>query len=121
MIERRKVQRRRFRYYMRVVDDISLQPIGYLSDISATGFRLDCQKELPLNRDYRLRLDLTSDIANKATMSFIARTKWCQQDRLDPLVYNVGFELIHIAPADAEIFQRIFEKYGSSEEKKSLF
>jgi hypothetical protein len=121
MLERRRGKRRRFTYYMRVVDDISLQLIGYLSDISVDGFRLDCQKELPLNRDYRLRLDLTSDVANKASMSFIARTKWCHQDRLDPLVYNVGFELIHISPADAEIFQRIYEKYGSPDEKKSLF
>jgi hypothetical protein len=45
-------------------------------------------------------------------MAFVARSRWCQVDPLDPYVYNVGFQLIQIAPDDLEIFKRMMETYG---------
>ncbi len=41
MADKRKINRRDFTYYMQVTDDISKQLIGYLTDISTGGFRLD--------------------------------------------------------------------------------
>jgi hypothetical protein len=46
-------------------------------------------------------------------MVFIARSKWCHPDHVDPNTYNVGFEIVHMAPSDMVIFQRMFDKYGS--------
>lgn len=121
MVERRKSERSRFGYYMPVLDSSTLETVGHLSDISGIGFKLDCQRELPLNRDYRLRIDLTPDVANKSSMSFVARTKWCARDRFEPLVFNVGFELIDISPGDADIFRRIYEKYGMHDKRDTPF
>ena len=108
----RKLNRREFTYYMQVTDDITKQLIGYLSDISTGGFKLDCDKQLPIGQDYRLSIQLTAEIADKTSMIFIARTKWCHPDHIDPTSYNVGFEIINMSPSDALIFQRMFEKYG---------
>ncbi|HVF25321.1 MAG TPA: PilZ domain-containing protein [Anaerolineales bacterium] len=113
MANKRKINRRDFTYYMQVTDDLTKQLVGYLSDISTGGFRLDSQKEIRPGQDFRLHIDLTAEIADKTSMVFIARSKWCRRDHVDPNSFNVGFEIINISPSDMDIFQRMFEKYGS--------
>lgn len=113
MPERRRLERKDFTYYMRLIDTQTEELVGHLVDVSTGGFKLDSPKPLPLEKDYRLHLDLTSEVATKPFMVFKARTKWCQADPLDPFVYNVGFQITEITPSDMEIFNRIVEKYGS--------
>lgn len=113
MANKRKKDRRNFTYYMQVKDDSTKKIIGYLADISTGGFKLDCQQQLPTGQDYRLQIDLTPDVADKTSMTFIARSKWCHPDHIDPTSFNVGFEIVNMAPSDMVIFQRIFEKYGA--------
>ena len=112
MGERRNLERKDFSYYMQLVDSDTQQMVGHLVDISSGGFKLDSQSPIPVNKDFRLRMDLTSEVADKPTMSFVARSKWCQVDPLDPFIYNVGFQLINISPGDREIINRMIEKYG---------
>ena len=112
--DKRNLSRKSFSYYMPVVDDNSEKPIGYLTDISPRGFRLDCRQELPVNHTYSLRLDLNDDVADKSSMVVVARNQWCRHDQLDPFVYNIGFQIVSIAPDDAVIFQRMIERYGVS-------
>jgi len=119
MADKRKINRRDFTYYMQVTDDMTKQLIGYLSDISAGGFKLDSQKEIPAGKDFRLHIELTPDIADKNSMVFIARSKWCHRDHVDPNTFNVGFEVINMSPSDMLIFQRMFDKYGSQNTTKS--
>lgn len=109
----RKLDRRQFTYYMQVLDDNTKQIVGYLSDISTGGFKLDCDQRIPTGQDFRLSIQLNSEIADKTSMVFIARSKWCRPDHIDPTTFNVGFEIVNMAPSDMVIFQRIFEKYGS--------
>lgn len=118
MANKRKIDRRDFTYYMQVVDDSNKQILGYLSDISIGGFKLDCQKRLPIGQDFHLAIALTADIADKTSLDFIARTKWCTPDHIDPTTFNVGFQIINMSPHDMMIFQRIFEKYGSDNARK---
>ena len=119
MANKRKINRRDFTYYMQVTDDLTKQLIGYLSDISTGGFKLDSQKEIRPGQDFRLHIDLTAEIADKTSMVFIARSKWCRRDHVDPNTFNVGFEIINISPSDMDIFQRMFEKYGSQNTTRS--
>ena len=118
MAEKRKITRRDFTYYMQVTDDLSKQLIGYLTDISTEGFRLDCLKAIAPGQDFRMQIQLTADIADKTTMAFIARSKWCHPDHVDPNTYNVGFEIVKMDPSDMVIFQRMFDKYGSEKRSK---
>lgn len=118
MADKRKLDRREFTYYMQVKDEATKQVIGYLSDISTGGFKLDCPQRLPTGQDFRLLIELTADVADKTSMIFIARCKWCHPDHIDPTSFNVGFEIVNMAPSDMLIFQRIFEKYGSEQAAK---
>lgn len=119
MADKRKINRRDFTYYMQVKDAATKQIVGYLADISTGGFKLDTQTEIPPGRDFRLLIDLTPDIADQNSMIFIARSKWCRRDHVDPFTFNVGFEIINMAAGDMLIFQRMFDKYGSQNTMKS--
>jgi len=119
MADKRKIDRRDFSYYMPVRDVDTKQVIGYLSDISSGGFKLDCPKQIPPGQDFHMHLDLTADVADKNAMVFIARSKWAKPDYVDPNTFNVGFEIVNIAPGDMLIFQRMFEKYGTQRAGRS--
>jgi hypothetical protein len=100
---------------MRVIDNDTQEIVGYLSDISPRGFKLDCQKSLAINQDYTLRLDLTPDISEKSYIAFVARVMWKKPDPFNPVAHIQGFQIVSISPYEKEIFQRIVDKYGSSE------
>lgn len=110
--ERRRPDRKDFSYYMQLINHDTQELVGHLTDISSGGFKLDSLSPIPPNHDFRFRMDLTSEVAVKPSMVFVARSKWCKTDPLDPFCYNVGFQLVKIAPEDAEIFNRMIERYG---------
>ncbi|MGB7876532.1 MAG: PilZ domain-containing protein [Anaerolineales bacterium] len=120
MSERRNIERKEFSYYMRLIDNDTQDLIGHLVDISSGGFKLDSQTPIPVSKDFRLRMELTSEVADKPTMTFIARSKWCEIDPLDPFVYNVGFQMINISPGDLNIIKRMMEKYGKKINDKRI-
>ena len=111
--DRRHNNRRKFGYYMPITEETTQQLIGHLADISSDGFRIDSSRPIPENRTFRLMLSLTSEIALKPFLHFNARSKWCKSDAISPNMYYVGFEITSISVEDANIFKRIFEKYGS--------
>ena len=111
--EKRNLARKSFSYYMQVVDDNEEKTIGYLTDISPRGFRLDCKQALPINHTYSLRMDLTNDVANKPSMVLVARNRWCRPDAVDPFIFNAGFQIVSMDPEDIQILHRIVEKYGA--------
>ena len=118
--ERRNLGRKDFSYYMQLIDQDTQELVGHLADISSGGFKLDSLSPIPPNKDVRFRMDLTSEVASKPSMVFVARSKWCKVDPLDPFCYNVGFQLINISPGDVEIFNRMIEKYGKNHEDRHI-
>jgi hypothetical protein len=113
-------QRKDFFYYMRVIDDETKEVVGHLADISTGGFKLDTRRAIPINKDFRLCMQLPSEVSDKPFLVFGARSRWCKVDPMDPFAYNVGYQLIHFAPKDLEVFIRMMEKYGRESEKRNI-
>jgi hypothetical protein len=112
--ERRKLDRKGAYYYITVSDANTNRPRGIITEISLRGFKLDSQVPIPNGEVDFFRLNLTNEIAQRAFIAFYGRSKWCQHDPIDPSIYNVGYEIVSISAEDAPIYQRVFEKYGSS-------
>ena len=112
MDERRNLSRRNFSYYMRVTNEMTGDLVGHLADISTTGFRLDCPKELSTGSNLRLRIEQTGVVSTKNFVSFVACVKWCKRDEYDFSMYNIGFQLVTISRADYDAFLKMFETYG---------
>ncbi len=115
MPEKRTIPRKKVNLYMAVFDDDSGQILGHMVEVSSIGLRLETVGALPLRKDYYLRIELTPDLGASAPfIVFIARTKWCKIDDIQPNLYQVGFELIEIVPEDKAVFARIIKKYSSA-------
>lgn len=110
--EKRKLPRRNFSYYMRVLIKDTGELVGQITDISTGGFKLESVKPLPVNVDMALCIDQTGELSSKNFIVFSARTRWCDRDPYDPTVYNVGFQLLDMTPSDYDIFIKMFNAYG---------
>lgn len=113
-------ERKDFSYYMQIMDANTKEIVGHLADISSGGFKLDCRKPVPVNQDFRFLMNLPNEIADKPSMVFGARSRWCKIDPLDPCAFNVGYQLTQIYPEDLEIINRMMEKYGKDCQKKNI-
>ncbi len=113
MAEKRTVPRKNFSFYMRILNDDTQEILGHMVEVSSIGLRLETVGPLPINKDYYMRLELTPDLGNLPYIVFIARSKWCKIDNIQPNLFHVGFELIEIMPEDKEIFLRVMAKFGT--------
>src|SRR5512141_1630688 len=114
-IERRRRERRTFSHYMRLMHEGTGELVGHLVNISREGFRLESMRPVAVNKDFPLRIELPRDITDKPYMVFMARSKWCRPDRIDPTLFDAGFEIVEMMPGDSDIFRQIFERYGTSD------
>lgn len=113
MSEMRSKSRKSFFYYMRLTNARTQEIVGHLSDISSGGFKLDAEQHIPQNTTLEFQLALPPEIASKSFIAFQACSKWCQSDPIEPLVYNVGFQITRMSNADRHIFESIVDQYGS--------
>jgi hypothetical protein len=113
MPERRTTPRKKFEYYMSVHDEDTGELLGHLVQISIDGLQLETIKQLPIDKEYYLHLELTAEVADRPYMVFIARTRWCKMDDVQPNLFRVGFSIVEILPDDKQIFINIITKYGS--------
>jgi hypothetical protein len=100
---------------MLIADANTQETVGHLVDLTPDGFMMDCPKSIPVERDFYLRLDVMPDVADKAFITFVARSKWCKPDAVEPYLFDVGFKIINISPHDADIIRRISDKYAAQD------
>jgi hypothetical protein len=93
-------------------DDTGAQ-MGHVIEVSATGLQLETTAPLPLEQDYYLRLELTPELADRPYIVFIARSKWCRVDEIQPNIYHVGFAVVEILPEDRPVFVNLVKKSES--------
>jgi hypothetical protein len=113
MPEQRTTPRKKIPVYMRVLNDDTQEILGHMVEVSMEGLRLETTHELPINKDYYLRLELTPDIGSIPYIVFAARSKWCKMDIILPNLFHVGFQIIEILPEDKDVFALVLQKYGS--------
>ena len=112
MPEKRTTPRKKFDLYMRVLNDDTAEILGHMVEVCSFGLKLETVGPLPLGKDYYLRIELTPDLGPMPFIVFIARTKWCKMDAIQPNLFQVGFEIIEIVPEDRQAFLRIMQKYA---------
>ena len=104
-------------FICRVLDESTHALLGYISQVSQHGFRLDCLKPVPVKQDYTLRVEYTSVVEDKPYIIFTARVVWCRPDEIIPNEYFAGFKITSISTFDQEIYEGIVQKYGTFEHK----
>jgi hypothetical protein len=113
--DRRRIKRRSLAYYLLISDADTHQTVGHLIDITPMGFLMDCPKPLALEKEYRFRLDTSSDVSDKSFITFTACSKWRKPDVIEPYLFDIGFSIVDIMPHDSAIIKRIAEKYAAQD------
>lgn len=116
MKDRRKIKRRYLLYYVRVYDAASREQIGNLVDITTRGAMILSAEPVPVSKTFRMRIELSQDVAEKPHMDVTVRAKWCHPD-IDPSLYNIGLEFESISREDVKIINKIVEIYGFRDNK----
>jgi hypothetical protein len=108
----RKDERHKNGDFMRVTDNFTHELLGYLSEISLGGFRVESPKALKVKNDYTLRLEFTTEAVDRPYVVVVARVKWLRPDPITPNEYIAGFQIVSISPSEQEVYQTIVDKYG---------
>ncbi len=111
MEDRRKTKRRHLLYYGRIYDEKVQKLLGYLVDITESGFMLLSEDQYPVGLTRHLKLEVTEDIGRGPYIELTAKSIWCEHD-IDPARFDTGFEIVEIKPSDKDLIQTIVEKYG---------
>jgi hypothetical protein len=112
MPERRHIERKKFDFYMRVMDDETEETIGHLADVSIDGMQLEMTAPPPNGKEFHMHMELTPDVSDSLFLFVAAQALWCQPDKIMPNLYHVGFKIISMSEHDKEIYKRLVEKYG---------
>jgi c-di-GMP-binding flagellar brake protein YcgR len=111
--ERRSTQRIKISYYVPIVNAESYEKLGILAEITTKGLLVDAQKILPVDQQFRLRLDLNDESFDQPFINFKARVRWVRPDRYQPGFYNIGFELVDLSSTETRIIEKIMESYSA--------
>ncbi len=110
-IERRQTHRKHVAYFSRVFDVISGDQLGNLGDITTSGLMLISANAVEVPKTYKIRIELSSDVAGKGSLEILATSLWSRAD-IDPSRHNTGFKISKISTEDKAIIHRIISRYS---------
>jgi len=90
--ERRARPRKRPTRPIKVLDMATADVLGYVVDINKGGMRMACDRALPKEQHYRLRLDVVSNEVSTRGGLRKATAVWCR-DHVGPGGYHLGYHV----------------------------
>lgn len=85
--------------------------LGYLGDLTLQGAMVIGEKEIAVDTELTLAIELPELKDITATRITIpVRVVWVQQD-ISPEFFNIGFEFLEVTPEKCSIFQSIIDTY----------
>jgi len=98
-MESRLFRRRSIAISFRVYDDETGQFVGRIGDISKGGLLVYGPNRLPIDRLYRLRIDLPADHGKPRSVKLTAKSMWSGTDT-NPELCSTGFRLFELEKSD---------------------
>ena len=90
--DQRKLRRLHIVCYLRVFDRESGELVGHIADISTGGMMLVGDREIELDRDHKLVMELPIEGNQRTKVRLTAHSVWSRLDA-NPDFHNTGFKL----------------------------
>jgi hypothetical protein len=111
MQERRKQPRKDLMSYSQVFDVNGGYLMGYLGDMNLLGAMVISDKEMPINKDTIVQIQLPElEGFPDETITIPVRIAWCHQD-ISPDYFNIGIEFKKTTGKQKKIIEAIIENY----------
>ena len=108
---KRSLKRRHLIYYLRVFDRNTNQLLGHLVDVTKEGAKLISESPIAVNKRFKLRMVLPSEIFGREHLDFEAESLWSSPD-INPDFQATGFRLIDMDARDMLVIARLINEYG---------
>jgi hypothetical protein len=112
MNDYRRAKRRKVGYSIDVLDTMTGQSIGKLSNLSETGMLLILGQPLVSDSLYQLRFSLPDEAGNGRTVEVGAHELWSDEAAAPGQVWT-GFRFIDVAPQDVAYIREWVDAPGS--------
>lgn len=109
--DKRTSKRRHLIYYLHVYNQVNLELLGHVVDITAEGLMIIGEKALPVGQEYHLHMSLPSEIMGRESLDFEAQSIWSRPD-VDPTMFATGFSLKDIDSEESRIIRRLIKDFG---------
>jgi hypothetical protein len=112
MSERRKKTRRKLMAFTSVYDEDKDILLGYIRDLTQQGALVIGEKELDVNTQITLALELPGGLPGISTTRMIipARAIHCVKDE-STQTYKIGFVFTDVQPEHSQIIEALLERY----------
>jgi hypothetical protein len=112
--DKRALERKQLVYYLKVFDRRRDEVLGKLKDVTPEGIMLTSEFPIEVNVRYQLRMVLPPEFSEKQFLVFDAKSLWCRQNDYHD-IYDTGFILIDVSPADKSLIAKLIREFGSQE------
>ena len=113
--EQRKRKRTRLIYHFRAFDEASGDALGYIGDVSEKGFLVVHERDIALNTNFSLSIEVPLDDGDRGRVSVQAVSVWSRQDR-NPEFKNTGFAFVEPSEQAIAGIQAMIEELGREDE-----
>ena len=111
MEERRKLPRKYLRGHSSIYEQSTGKIFGNLCDLTLDGLMVISQKNLEVDKEIGLYMDLPKIISHKERiLKFNARLVWLKPD-VDPSLNNIGFQFLKFTEEQKLVIAQIIEIY----------
>ena len=107
--ERRRQRRCPLLLYLRVYDLDGDALLGHLVDLHTEGMMLVSRDPIPLDREFRLRLDMPAELPFRESIRLRARSVRRNRD-VNPDLIDTGFLMPMLSPPQAVRIERLVEE-----------
>lgn len=113
--EKRRVERKYLVFYLRIFEGLSFRVLGHVVNLSSRGLMVLSDRQIPLNKEYRLRMRLPKEMSDRPELIFNATSCWCKKDA-NPDFYLAGFEIQNLSMAERSDILHLLDEFSYSEE-----
>lgn len=107
----RRIQRQQLSCYLKVFNQITGKPVGYLGNVSLAGLLLISQVRMMVDARFDLRIKIPEPEGKECYVDFSAHCLWSRED-VTPGSYNSGFSLVQAPREYAEMISAL-QRYFS--------
>ncbi|MET1077892.1 MAG: PilZ domain-containing protein [Pseudomonas sp.] len=93
MSTQRRIERHQLLYYLKVFNQVTDKPMGYIGNLSLDGLMLISQLRMMVGASFDLRLKIPASEGPERYIDFSAICQWCRED-VTPGSYDSGFSLV---------------------------
>ncbi len=108
--DRRKSDRRRIAYFMRVYDRETDKFVGNLVDLSDNGLMLIREKPVEPDTKIKMKIGLPRKKEGHDRITFDARCLWCRRN-IHTDFFDTGFKLQNMSAEKSETITRLVSEY----------